>query len=402
MGFAFLITALCIEFYPLFNAFWIKAGIEDNPTNIGFDNRDFTLLLSNFDVPTGANYSNTITTAFRCALSIMAAFSCIIGRAGSLECLILSLIGMVGFELNRQIIANLGTDSFGTFSIFTFGGFMGLAVAYFLKRREDSTEGCSTQNHIKNTASPSTVALSTFGAIIIFLLLPFLTYELDAYHGINPHSIYIGPLELLLAMGAAIIGAIGTSLLINGALVPRDIITAPVAGAIIAGSATFFITQNAYSIVVGFVGGVIQVLIQNYIEKPNARDGSILSTFSWSLFGIQGLLGGIFSTGYRDILNHNTNSTVFSAASLNYNPGFELLIAVISIGMGLGFGAIAGSLIYIVSGQTAEGHFEDGEYWLNSDCISYPREERVEVNLAGKGIPPNPQGPIEDDDDVFF
>lgn len=401
MGFAFLITALCIEFYPLFNAFWIKAGIEDNPTKSDFGSRDFTLLLSNFDVQTGANYSNTITTAFRCALSIMAAFSCILGRAGSLECLILSLIGMVGFELNRQIIANLGTDSFGTFSIFTFGGFMGLTVAYILKRREDSTEGCSTQNHSKNTASPSTVALSTFGAIIIFLLLPFLTYELDAYHGINSHSIYIGPLELILAMGAALIGAIGTSLVINGALVPRDIITAPVAGAIIAGSSTFFITQNAYSIVVGFVGGVIQVLIQNYVEKPNARDGPILSTFSWSLFGIQGFLGGIFATGYRDILNHNTNGTVFSAASLNYNPGYELLIAIISVGMGLGFGAIAGALISIVSGQTSEGHFEDGEYWLNSDCISYPREEMVEINLAGKGIS-HPQGPIEDEEDVYF
>ena len=278
---------------------------------------------------------------------------------------------------------------------------MGLTVAYILKRREDSTEGCSTQNHSKNTASPSTVALSTFGAIIIFLLLPFLTYELDAYHGINSHSIYIGPLELILAMGAALIGAIGTSLVINGALVPRDIITAPVAGAIIAGSSTFFITQNAYSIVVGFVGGVIQVLIQNYVEKPNARDGPILSTFSWSLFGIQGFLGGIFATGYRDILNHNTNGTVFSAASLDYNPGYELLIAIISVGMGLGFGAIAGALISIVSGQTSEGHFEDGEYWLNSDCISYPREEMVEINLAGKGIS-HPQGPIEDEEDVYF
>ena len=173
------------------------------------------------------------------------------------------------------------------------------------------------------------------------------------------------------------------------------------AGAIIAGSSTFFITQNAYSIVVGFVGGVIQVLIQNYVEKPNARDGPILSTFSWSLFGIQGFLGGIFATGYRDILNHNTNGTVFSAASLDYNPGYELLIAIISVGMGLGFGAIAGALISIVSGQTSEGHFEDGEYWLNSDCISYPREEMVEINLAGKGIS-HPQGPIEDEEDVYF
>lgn len=402
LGFAFLITALCIEFYPLFNAFWIKAGIEDNPTKIGFDNKDFTLLLSNFDVPTGANYSNTITTAFRCALSMMAAFSCILGRAGSLECLILSIVGMIGFELNRQIIVNLATDSFGTFSIFTFGGFLGLTVAYLLKRREDSTDGCSTLNNPKNTASPGSVALSTLGAIIIFLFFPLLTYELDAYHGINTHSLYIGPLELILSMGCAIIAASGTSLLINGALVPRDLITSPVAGAIIAGSATFYFAQNAYCFVLGIIGGVVQVIIQNLIEKANSRNGSVLSTFSWSLFGIQGLLGGVAATIFKKVNDTDSDGITFSAASTDFNAGYELLIAIISAGMGIGFGLIAGIPISLVNAQTADGHFEDGEYWLNSDSISYPKEERIEVHLEGKGIPPQPRGPIEDEEDVVF
>ena len=39
LGFAFLITALAIEFYPLANAFWIKAGIQDNPNTGGFGGR---------------------------------------------------------------------------------------------------------------------------------------------------------------------------------------------------------------------------------------------------------------------------------------------------------------------------------------------------------------------------
>lgn len=42
----------------------------------------------------------------------------------------------MGFELNRQIISNMGQDSFGTFSIFTFGGFMGLALGIILYLKE--------------------------------------------------------------------------------------------------------------------------------------------------------------------------------------------------------------------------------------------------------------------------
>ena len=48
------------------------------------------------------------------------------------------------------------------------------------------------------------------------------------------------------------------------------------------------------------------------------------------LFGIQGILGGVFATGYREILNHNTNNVTFSASSVDFSPGYELLISVIS------------------------------------------------------------------------
>ena len=106
LGFTFLITVLCIEIYPLFNTFWTKARIQKNPIESNFDNREFVLLLSNFEVTKGANYSNTITSCFRCALAMIVAFSSIIGRAGALECFIVTLFGSFGYELNRQIISN--------------------------------------------------------------------------------------------------------------------------------------------------------------------------------------------------------------------------------------------------------------------------------------------------------
>ena len=82
-------------------------------------------------------------SSFKCAIAIIVAFSCIIGRVGLLEIFILTTIGTIGYEFNRQLCYrkfqtsadNFG-DAFGTMNIFTFGGFMGLGAALMLMIRE--------------------------------------------------------------------------------------------------------------------------------------------------------------------------------------------------------------------------------------------------------------------------
>lgn len=48
----------------------------------------------------------------------------------------MSVVGIIGYELNRSIIIDNGQDSFGTFSIFTFGGFLGLVFGVIMILRE--------------------------------------------------------------------------------------------------------------------------------------------------------------------------------------------------------------------------------------------------------------------------
>jgi hypothetical protein len=43
---------------------------------------------------------------------------------------------------------------------------------------------------------------------------------------------------------------------------------------------------------------------------------------------------------------------------------------LISAGIGLGTGAIAGLIVLGVHGQKREGHFEDIEYWIYDDGIN--------------------------------
>lgn len=144
IGFTFFITAFCIEFYPIVNDFWTKASIYATAQPTYYQNTNYVLFLANASIPSAKLYGNCITNALKCALAVAIAFSSILGRAGHLECYLTAVLGTIGFELNRQVNVNLSVDGFGTYSIFTFGGFMGLGMGLLLKIREDRNEGCST------------------------------------------------------------------------------------------------------------------------------------------------------------------------------------------------------------------------------------------------------------------
>lgn len=134
LGLSFLITALTIQVYPLINAFWAKTGL--NSTNIysdSFSNQPFYLFLANMDCSTYEN--NTITAAVKCSIAVIVAYGSVIGRVGPLECLIMTVVGTIGYEKNRTIVMGIGQDVFGSFTVFTFGGFLGLTVGSALAIR---------------------------------------------------------------------------------------------------------------------------------------------------------------------------------------------------------------------------------------------------------------------------
>jgi hypothetical protein len=134
IGYSFLITAVSILTYPLINAIWAKLQIHKNGILAdSFSNPNFTFYLANMD---SVKYQdNTITSAIKCALAVIVAFGSIIGRVGPLECLILSVVGMFGYELNRNIVVDMGQDLFGSFSVFTFGGFLGVTSGILMTFR---------------------------------------------------------------------------------------------------------------------------------------------------------------------------------------------------------------------------------------------------------------------------
>jgi hypothetical protein len=145
LGFALFIFAFVIQYYPLINAFWTKTQImgetiHNVPTPEFNKDIWYPYYLTRGTTP--GYFENHVVEAFKCAIAIIVAYSCVIGRAGTLEAFFFVLFGVVGFELNRQLcyskfqttVDNFG-DAFGTMNVFTLGGFMGLGAAILLSCR---------------------------------------------------------------------------------------------------------------------------------------------------------------------------------------------------------------------------------------------------------------------------
>lgn len=81
-------------------------------------------------------YGTTAVGAIKCGLSLCIAFAAIGGRAGYFEALLISIIGTILYELNRQLITKFAVDYGGSIGIFLFGGAMGWMLSLLLTSKQ--------------------------------------------------------------------------------------------------------------------------------------------------------------------------------------------------------------------------------------------------------------------------
>ncbi len=106
--------------------------------------------------------------------------------------------------------------------------------------------------------------------------------------------------------------------------------------------------------------------IQQYLV--NTKGFRPLTTVSFTLFGIQGLVGSAFAVGWKQIIEKQSNGLPYTA--LGVNSANLILFGLISAGIGMGFGLIIGFLILLTQGHERKHHFADRTYWLMEDGIS--------------------------------
>jgi hypothetical protein len=104
-------------------------------------------------------------------------------------------------------------------------------------------------------------------------------------------------------MGSSTISSFGTGLLIHGdkssGIRTRDVMNSVIAGGIISGAASFYITTPFEAIIVGSIAGISQFIFDNYLEKMIYAKLGHISSSSYTLFCLQGFLGAVFAAGYN-------------------------------------------------------------------------------------------------------
>ena len=220
-------------------------------------------------------------------------------------------------------------------------------------------------HHQNYSANRSSATFALLGTLFIWIFFPILSMDyLNTNISFSPT--YTGPYSVIFALCGATIASFMMSTLLNEGVLIRDIIYGPIAGGVASSTASFWIVNPVYAIVIGVVAGSIQVIIMNLIEKKVARERSIFNTFSFSLFGIQGLIGAIFAAIWNAAIRSRTEGFVYDFST---NQVFSWIISLISLPMGLLFGLGAGALCYAVGTHRREDHFDDFTYWVNDDGI---------------------------------
>lgn len=193
-----------------------------------------------------------------------------------------------------------------------YGGFCGSIVSFLLFLRSRKNAYFSTKKCLSYTGSLYSAGFSIFGSTILVILFPILGIHATR----SQDTLFTGVLETVPytvyhSIAASIMVSIGTTFIINGKPLVRDLVNGAVAGGIAIFSPSYYIVVPAYAQIVGLTAGAVQVLVQNYIEVRWVARRDILNSVSFCLFGVQGLIGAAYGSIFRVALL--TNQKDFSS-----------------------------------------------------------------------------------------
>lgn len=120
LAYTFFINAVVIQLYLLFNTFWA--------TIFRFDGFHYTFAITQKDFILAAYAVGTM----------LITFGVVIGRVNALQMLVIAIVGVFGYTLNKDIVYEQLKmfDAGGSTTIHSFGAYYGLMVSFFIGRTE--------------------------------------------------------------------------------------------------------------------------------------------------------------------------------------------------------------------------------------------------------------------------
>lgn len=231
--------------------------------------------------------------------------------------------------------------------------------------------------------------MSFLGAGLLFAVFPIITADPELSWLVNGtivptetlttgnHIFFVVPMSIWYCMSASVIVGIGFSIFVYEKTIPRDFINSLIAGGVACCTAGVYFTNPVWPLVLGTATGMTQSLIQGLVQKRVAMKGRIFHTHSFSLFGVQGIIGGVFASIFRAVVVTRNDKFTFNF-TLNSNPaGYDLAMACLSAAMGLAFGLLIGTIVLLTTRHEKFDHFDDYTYWVPDDGLRYPQSAPV-------------------------
>lgn len=116
------------------------------------------------------------------------------------------------------------------------------------------------------------------------------------------HAYYSVPFSIWYSMSASVVVGCAFSIFVYSKTVPRDFINSLIAGGVACTTAGLYFTNPVWPMVLGSTAGMVQSLVQGLFEKKTSMTGRIFHSNSFALFGIQGMIGGVFASIFRKVV----------------------------------------------------------------------------------------------------
>lgn len=288
--------------------------------------------------------------------AVLISFGAIIGKAGSLQIVTLTILEGFFYALNKKMLlfdAVLDlVDAGGTISIHMFGAFFGLGVAFMLGK--PPSDKAPAASYIADL-------FSLIGTIFLWIYWPsFNGGALEPGSQDQQRAIA----NTILGMCASSVATFIVSILVQeeGKLRPVDIQNATLAGGVATGAVCLMTLNYSDSLLLGFFSGAASTLgfaiLQPYLEEKGLHD----SCGVLNLHGIPALIGGLGSVVLAAVKGSRDSDTALltnGGAQWQDQTYAILLTLVISISSGLFTGYILKALNDV---QPFE-YFEDSYFW---------------------------------------
>ena len=256
LGFTFFITVITIQIYHLVSGFWTLVNLSTFNASLIWS---YTLpvFLADTNAQNVATYGNTTVGALKCALANAVAFAGIMGRGGLLPAVIITVLGTISYEINRQLISKYCLDFGGSIGIFCWGGVYGSMVSLIIYFRKHKNTAQQNEHRVGGKMSYTFVGI---GALFCMVFFPFLNTDIPTNFVYN----YQAGISCFYCMSASVLTCIGLCCLFVGKLDLKDFVYSPVVGGVIVGSSAALIRNSAGAVLLGIGAGIFHFLLSRW------------------------------------------------------------------------------------------------------------------------------------------